>query len=204
MFAKLNNYVEELTTQFDSLSTDRREVLRAVADRIPEMITAEQDASLTFVCTHNSRRSHFAQVWAHVAASWYKLPSVRTYSGGTEVTECNPRTIDAFVRAGIEVESPEGANPIYVLEFGDEVEKLECFSKLYRDPPNPPDDYLAMMCCGHVDETCPNVEGATERYAIHYRDPKESDGTDLESTVYDERCRQIGTEMFYLMSLVSK
>jgi len=129
---------------------------------------------------------------------------VKTYSGGTEVTECNPRTISALERAGIIIDKPEGENPRYVLDFGDQAEKLECYSKLYAAFPNPSESYFAMMCCGHVDETCPVVEGAAERFSIHYLDPKVSDDSEEEATVYDERCLQIATEMFYLMSLVAE
>lgn len=203
MPVKITDFIEQACGQFDSISTSRQEVLAAVARGIQERIEAGQGVPLTFICTHNSRRSHLAQVWAHVAASRYGIPSVKTYSGGTEVTECNPRTIRALARTGIVVNEPEGINPKYVLDFGDQAEKLECFSKLYAKPPNPTDSYFAMMCCGHVDETCPVVEGAAERFSIHYLDPKVSDDSEDESATYDERCLQIATEMFKLMSLVT-
>jgi arsenate reductase len=46
------------------------------------------------------------------------------------------------------------------------------------------------------------VQGATDRFSINYDDPKEADGTPAERTRYDERCRQIAREMFFLMSRV--
>lgn len=58
--------------------------------------------------------------------------------------------------------------------------------------------------CSEADMSCPIVDGATSRYAIHYVDPKEDDDTDEEVFAYDSRCREIAREMFYLMSQVSR
>ena len=58
------------------------------------------------------------------------------------------------------------------------------------------------MTCSDADANCPFVPGAAYRKPVTYRDPKESDGTDKEKETYDERCRQIGTEMFYMMRSV--
>lgn len=40
------------------------------------------------------------------------------------------------------------------------------------------------------------------RVGIPYDDPKAADGTPEESARYDERCKQIATEMLYLFSRV--
>lgn len=77
-----------------------------------------------------------------------------------------------------------------------------CFSKTFDDPANPDKNFAAIMTCSDADENCPLVPGTSFRKAVTYRDPKESDGTDHEMETYDERCRQIATEMFYMMSRV--
>ena len=48
------------------------------------------------------------------------------------------------------------------------------------------------------------VEGASARYAIHYADPRLCDDTPAETAAYNERCREIAREMFYIMSEVRK
>ena len=58
------------------------------------------------------------------------------------------------------------------------------------------------MTCSRADESCPVVMVADLRVGIPYDDPKAADGTPEESARYDERCKQIATEMFYLFSLV--
>jgi arsenate reductase len=44
------------------------------------------------------------------------------------------------------------------------------------------------------------VAGATFRISLASDDPKLADGTPAEQARYDERCRQIAREMFYLFA----
>jgi arsenate reductase len=46
------------------------------------------------------------------------------------------------------------------------------------------------------------VDGAIARFAIHYTDPRLCDDTPTETKAYNERCREIAREMFYIMSEV--
>jgi arsenate reductase len=78
-----------------------------------------------------------------------------------------------------------------------------CFSKVFDAEPNPTKDYCAVMTCSQADEACPVVIGCDLRAPIRYEDPKVADDTPMESERYDERSRQICTEMLYMMSLVA-
>ena len=112
----------------------------------------------------------------------------------------------ALIRAGffIDVQAPETANPTYEVTFAEGVAPLLCFSKVYSDGRNPQEGFAAVMTCSDADQGCPLVHGAAVRFATPYVDPKVSDGTDLEAATYDERCLQIGTEMFYVMAKVAR
>lgn len=79
---------------------------------------------------------------------------------------------------------------------------MQCFSKKYDDPSNANENFAAVMTCSEADKNCPFIPGASLRVPIPYVDPKEADGTDQEAATYDERCKQIATEMFYIMSQV--
>ena len=81
---------------------------------------------------------------------------------------------------------------------------MACFSKTYTDEANPQQGFGAVMTCSSADRGCPLVHGAVARFATPYVDPKVSDGTDEEAATYDARCRQIGTEMLYLMGEVKR
>ncbi|WP_234573034.1 protein-tyrosine-phosphatase [Rhodohalobacter sp. 614A] len=203
MYQKLKAYISELESGFDSIPTSRKEELKKTADYIHSKLEDHKTAKLNFICTHNSRRSHLAQIWTAVAASQYGIGNVETFSGGTEATAFNPRAVAALERAGFRVENPGGDNPEYQVYFHEKAEPLTCFSKTFDDPLNPQKEFAAVMTCSDADENCPFVPGAEFRIPITYRDPKESDGTEQETDIYDERCKQIAAEMFYMMSLVN-
>lgn len=202
MYTKLKTYISELESDFISIPSSRKEDLRKVADYIRTKQENGKIAKLNFICTHNSRRSHLAQIWTAVAAAHYRVDGIETYSGGTEATAFNPRAVAALKRAGLEVENPGGDNPLYKVWFDDDSDPMICFSKTFDDPFNPNSDFAAIMTCSDADENCPFVPGAEFRKPVTYRDPKESDGTDQEAEVYNERCRQIASEMFYMMTLL--
>jgi arsenate reductase len=202
MYTKLKNYISEITQNFDSIPDERKQTLQDVADYISKELKEHDSVKLNFICTHNSRRSHLAQIWTQTAAAHYGVEGVETFSGGTEATAFNPRAVAAIERAGFHVTSPVGKNPRYEVRIAEDADSMYCFSKTFDNEVNPDSNFAAIMTCSDADENCPFVPGTSFRKAVTYRDPKESDGTDHEKETYDERCRQIGTEMFYMMSRV--
>lgn len=202
---ELAKYVDGVEKELDTVPEDRRKQLEKLALFIKTKRDSGEPARLTFICTHNSRRSHMSQLWATVAAAHYGVSGVETFSGGTESTAFNPRAVAALQRAGFDISAadPDAENPRYEVTFSPAGSKLEAFSKKYSEPPNPSENFAAIMTCSQADKNCPTVEGAALRVPIPYVDPKESDGTPQEAATYDARARQIATEMFYLFSKVT-
>ena len=197
----LKEVVEQLKKRFNEIPAERKELLNLFAAHISEKVKENNNVNLTFICTHNSRRSHMSQIWAQTAAEYFNIPNVKCYSGGTEATAFNPRAVKAIRKVGFVIEQKnESDNPIYLVHYSEEKEHLQCFSKVYDDEFNPQKDYAAIMTCSHADENCPVVFGADERFPIRYDDPKEYDDTELEEIKYLERFEQIGVEMLYLFS----
>jgi protein-tyrosine-phosphatase len=204
LYPDLASNVAAARTETDEIPAERAAALEQLASFIRNRISAGEIAKVTFICTHNSRRSQMAQIWAQTAAHVFAVPRVEAYSGGTEATAFDPRAIAALERAGFRFDTgATGDNPVSLVRFADELDPVECFSKVYDEPPNPRRDFLAVMTCSQADSDCPIVAGASDRIAIPYEDPKAFDGTDQEAAKYDERCRQIGREMLYLFSRVS-
>jgi hypothetical protein len=56
------------------------------------------------------------------------------------------------------------------------------------------------MTCSDAEENCPFIPGVDFRIATTYDDPKVSDNTSMQDSTYDERCRQIAREVFYVFS----
>lgn len=201
-YPALQKNIEAITKEFDQISIERKEDLKLLAEYIKQKQAKNEEIKLTFICTHNSRRSHLSQIWAATAAAYYRIENIETYSGGTEATAFNPRAVKAIEEIGFKVENPGGENPHYKVSFADESIKMECFSKKYADAFNPQADFCAVMTCSHADETCPIVRGADDRISLPYDDPKAFDGTPQEAEKYAERCRQIAREMLYSFSLI--
>jgi len=198
-------YAGQIINEVDEISSERKAVLVRIAETIAARITCRKDSHLTFICTHNSRRSHMSQLWAQTAAHYYGLDTVYSFSGGTKATACNPRTVSALRNAGFSVtKTTEGENPEYLIKYSDERSPMHIYSKLYNADDNPKKDFIALMCCSKADMACPIIQGAVSRYAIHYVDPKLCDDTLEETSEYDMRCREIAREMFYMMSEVHK
>jgi hypothetical protein len=205
LLPSLKPYVKEVAAEVATVSPERKEVLNTIANDVAERLEAGKPADLTFICTHNSRRSHMSQIWAATAAYYYGIQNVHTFSGGTQATACNCRTVAAMRRVGFDIEdATTGDNPIYLVRYACDRPVIRAYSKLYNGEGNPTRDFIALMTCSVADKTCPVVEGASSRYAIHYVDPRLCDDTPTETTAYNERCREIAREMFYIMSEVRK
>jgi arsenate reductase len=196
----LQRYVDErVVPAMAAIPAERRESLELIAAFVKERKAAGATADLTFICTHNSRRSHLSQLWAATAAWTFAQDHVRTFSGGTEATAFNPRAVAAVERAGFRVVKPEGKNPVVEVSFAKDHSAERCWSKVYNDPGNPQKDFCAVMTCSEADKNCPIVFGALDRISLPYNDPKEADGTPGEAARYDERCLQIAAELWYVM-----
>lgn len=199
MYQQLFNYFTNIEKNVSGLSQARKSRLQKVSNYLREKHKNNEAAKLTFICTHNSRRSLMCQIWATAIADYYGIEQVHTFSGGTEVTAFNPRAAAAFERAGFKVKAPKGKNPLYSVFYDSEAQPVEAFSKTFDDPRNPHNNFAAIMTCDEADRNCPFIPGASLRISLPYKDPKEADDTPDETQIYDDRCRQIATEMCYLM-----
>ncbi len=200
MLENLINYIKH--AEKIEPHTDRK----AVLNELVNYIVAQRGGPvrLNFICTHNSRRSHLAMIWAAVAAHHYHIDAIQTYSGGTEATAFNPRAVAAIERAGFKVQHTGGDNPDYAVFYDEKAQPLSCFSKKYDHPSIGVLPFAAIMTCSDADENCPYIPAAAARIPIRYQDPKSADDTPEEAAVYDERCLQIASEMLYVFRKVKE
>lgn len=203
MYPLIKTYLQEAERNFDQIPEDRKQVLAKISQYVANKIKAREKAELIYICTHNSRRSHFGQIWAKTAASYYGYDNVTTYSGGTEATAFNPNAIKAAETAGFKIEKDNRPiNPRYTVHFQESGDAIFCFSKKYDDAANPQEGFCAIMTCTEADGACPFVLGAVARVSTPYKDPKAFDTTPEQDAKYSERCKQIATETLYAFSLI--
>lgn len=203
MFPELSRTI--IAIEKGSIPSERKRVLQPLVDFIQQKIKIKEAVNLNFICTHNSRRSHLAQVWAQIAAKHYNVMNVYCYSGGTEETALFPMLVEVLSSQGLSVlKITEDTNPVYVLKYSENSMPIIGFSKRYNHLFNPISDFAAVMTCSQADENCPFVSGAEKRIAVTFEDPKESDGKDKQQEVYTTRSLEIAREMFYVFSQIKK
>lgn len=199
LYTKIQQIIDKI--DFKTIDENRKSELRFLAQFIQEKKDQNKPILLYFICTHNSRRSQFSQIWSQVAASYYGV-FASSYSGGIEITSFNERAVASLERFGFIITRTGGDNPKYVVRWDDAIEPLVMYSKMYDDVSNPSSGFAAVMTCSHADGNCPFVAGCEKRFSIRYEDPKEFDDSPLESTLYDYRSFEIATELFYVFSRI--
>ena len=182
----------------------RKKKLGILIKYVLEKFKNNQDVNFNFICTHNSRRSQFCQIWSHTASHYFNVP-VNSHSGGIEITECNERVISSIKNSGFLVSSnSKNKNPEYSISIGDNYKTLKMFSKLFNKSINSDISFAAVMVCSDADKNCPYIPGAEKLISLPYHDPKVFDDTPREIKKYEECSHKIASEIFYVFNEVSK
>ena len=195
IYPELTRKIQELKKL--QVPAQRKEILQPLIEFIQQKRDEENPVLLNFICTHNSRRSQLAQVWAKAISSYYEIET-SCFSGGTEETAFFKNAIETLKRAGFKITLEKGENSKIEVRFSEYEEALFCYSKVFDAPENPSKDFAAVMTCSHADENCPFIPGADSRIALDYADPKEFDSSPRAAEKYDERSNQIASEMIYV------
>jgi arsenate reductase len=182
------------------ITDDRKNLLISIAKKIKEeTLNSKPDTYLNFICTHNSRRSQLAQVWAYYAAYYFNLLNIKSYSGGTAVTAFFRNTVKTLQETGFNFQVTEfdHQNPKYKISFDNQHKPLIGYSKLFNDEHNS-EAYFAITTCSSADENCPFIPEAIWRFHLPFNDPKEFDNTDQEKEAYLKANQQIAGEIYFL------
>jgi len=201
----LNETIRNLLEERYRIPVERLGLLSGFARCIAERSNADQPTALLFLCTHNSRRSHMAQLWTRAAVDHFGLKGITAYSGGTEATSFHPSAVRALTEQGFRITKLEdSANSVHGVAVSEGGAVERSFSKIHDHPVNPTHDFIAVMTCSSADQACPVVAGSAARFALLYDDPKVFDGTAAEAAAYQERSRQIGREMLSVFQDVAE
>lgn len=192
-------YIEPLASLAQNISPERKVILKQISQFIVDRAKENNEAKLTYICTHNSRRSHFGQVWAQVLADYMGLSHVESFSGGTEETACHKNTLKALQSIGFDVSNLSTENN-QKISIGSGDREMLAWSKVYDAPENPQNAFCAILTCSEADQGCPYVAGAAKRIACPYQDPKQADGSSEETQAYLNTSMLIATECWYVMS----
>src|SRR5699024_7212281 len=167
IFPKVQQFIHSLKPE--SISDSRKKILQLLSDFIQQKIDNYEEIRLNFICTHNSRRSHFAQVWAQTMAYHFGIEKVFCYSGGTEATALFPTVAETLQNTSFKIDKlSEGENPIYGIKYAENEYPIIGFSKTWDNAFNPKSGFVAIMTCSQADENCPFIAGAEKRIPITF------------------------------------
>lgn len=199
----ISNYIAMLAAHAENISESRKVILNEISDFIINKSNKGDKALLNYICTHNSRRSHFGQIWAQVLADSMQLNTVISYSGGTEETACHHNTLKAMQEIGFDISDLDTSSNKKVT-VGSGQRDLLVWSKVYDDDSNPQQGFCAILTCAEADQACPLVLGAEKRVACPYEDPKNADGSPDEKEAYLHTAKLVATETWYVMNRAQK
>ena len=204
MFKIIQDKCNQLIKSFDDIDPIRQNKLKEISEYIQKKLERKEEVNLIYICTHNSRRSQFGQIWASIAALYYGVINVHFFSGGTEETSFNINAINALIKSGFKIDNKtDEKKPKYRVKYG-ESHNLICFSKVFDNPINPFQNFAAIMTCSDAEENCPFIPGAEFRISITYEDPKVYDETPMQEKKYLECSNQIGLESLFIFSQIKK
>ena len=205
MSKTLKEYIKIILKNIDmGLEKSRKDRLVKIAQIIKINHEQQNIVKITFICTHNSRRSQFSQVWAYISSLYFKLDFIKPFSGGTEIDTVNLNVINSLISSGLKIEKTHKGKAIYLLKSFKKDKGINLYSKVYNSKLNPSKHFIAIMTCSDADQMCPVIKGADKKIFLPYSDPIVSDNKGLEKEVYNQTCSIIAKEMFYLMKQVKK
>ena len=143
-----------------TISEKRKALLNDLASSLKkEIVLKEQNddsVAVVYLCTHNSRRSHFAQVWGHIASVYFGVSNLKNLFRRYSCYACHPNTIAALKQIGFDIKCDDLSceNPLYHVYYNDE-EFIECYSKANSDESLPQKDFIAVMTCSDSVTTAP-------------------------------------------------
>tara|TARA_B100001996_G_scaffold377280_1_gene359671 strand:+ start:1350 stop:1976 length:627 start_codon:yes stop_codon:yes gene_type:complete len=201
-FLKIDKVIESIKNK--DLNYDRKLVLNPLIKYLKNKILLNQKINLNFICTHNSRRSQYCQVWAKVFSSFFNLDYLETFSGGTLSTFVHPSVINSLVQMGFFVKQlTREKNSIYLVRYSQNKPEIKLFSKKINHINNPKNNFVAVLTCTSAEKKCPLVYGSDFKMTIAYKDPKLFDNSEIEEKEYLKTSYQIAREMFYVFSLLN-
>ena len=198
-FSLLQNKITEL--KINKIITSRKSILVGIINYVQTKIDLKKDINLNFICTHNSRRSHYCQIWAQVLAEYFKIKKFKSFSGGTISTDVSENVINSLIKCGFRLNSKvKKKQTIYKLSFSNDTSEILCFSKKFNDKFNPKNNFAAIMTCSSAEKNCPFISGSDKIISIPYDDPKKFDDSRYVDQEYMKINLIIASEMYYVFS----
>lgn len=205
LYPILNEYVKDFPKEFRKIPEDRRYRLNELVYFLEEQERNNAPLQLVFLSTNQSSVSHMAQVWSKTAAYHFGFSGFESYSAGIKPHDISVKTIMTLEKSGFIVYKTDVNNTgVYKVKYSYNLKPIVLFSKKNGHVRNPNDNFMAVFVDKNADMNTQNIRGTYNRLLLNYEDPVGYEGSDQEDQVYEESCRQLAVEMFYVFSQLRK
>lgn len=205
LYPILDEYVRDFPKEFRKISEDRRYRLNEIIYFLEEQRENNVPRQLIFISTNQSSVSQMAQTWSKAAAYYFGFPNFQSFSGGIKPHEISLNTIISMEKAGFIIykSDVEGIG-VYRVKYSYNLNPIVVFPKKIRHKKNPYTDFMAVFVEENADVNISNIKGTYHRLLLNYNDPVGYEGSGLEDQMYEESCKKVAIEMFYIFSQLHK
>jgi hypothetical protein len=205
LYPILNEYVRDFPREFRKIPEDRRFRLNEMVYFLEEQRQNNAPWQITFISTNESTIGQMAQAWSKAAAFYFGFQDFYSYSGGLNPNSISINTIVSLEKAGFIIyKSNVNGLDVYRVKYSYNLEPVVAFPKKLNHVKNPGSNFMAVVLDVNADLNINNIKGTYDRLFLEYEDPKGYEGSDLEMEKYQESCRKIAVEMFYVFSQLHK
>ena len=93
---------------------------------------------------------------------------------------------------------------VYRVKYSYNLDPIVVFPKKIRHKKNPYTDFMAVFVEENADVNISNIKGTYHRLLLNYNNPMGYEGSGLEDQMYEESCKKVAIEMFYVFSQLHK
>lgn len=201
LYPILNEYVRDFPKEFRKIPEDRRYRLNEIVYFLEEQELNSDPWQLLFISTNQASVGQMAQVWSKAAAYYFGFSKFESYSGGMKPGEISVNMITTLEKAGFIIYKTNiGGIDVYRVKYSYNLKPIVTFPKKISHVRNPYHDFMAVFVEENADINIQNIKGTYNRLLLNYEDPVGYDGSDQETLIYEESCRRVAVEMFYVFS----
>ena len=201
LYPILNEYVRDFPGEFRKIPEDRRYRLNEIVYFLEEQEANNDPLQLLFISSNQSSISQMAQVWSKAAAYYFGFSNFHAFSGGINTGEISTSTITTLEKAGFIVYKNDiDGIDVYRIKYSYNLRPILAFTKKIEHVKNPYNNFMAVVLDENADINIQNIRGTYNRLFLSYVDPVGYEGSDQEDQVYEESCKKVAVEMFYVFS----
>ena len=188
MNTEFKNFIQKVKN-FEPTSTEKTRLDNIIMG-IDKFI--DSCKTIVFLCTHNSRRSQYCEIWAKYFSSVYKN-KIKFLSAGAVKTKVHKQIYKSFERVGVKVDENSSINieDMTILPFSKTLTEVK------------EKEFMSIMTCAESEKSCPVDPRSLINLQLFYDDPKRYDNTPEEDEEYDKTSFMIASQINFILKNIN-